>query len=599
MKSLGASLHLGATVREDGVVFRVWAPGRRTVEVVVDGRRPLAMSRQADGTFEVAVPGLAAGARYQYRLDGDRYRPDPASRFQPEGVHGPSVVVDTRSFPWTDEAFRGHELADLVIYELHVGTFTRAGTFEAVIPHLPQLIDLGITAVELMPVAEFPGSRNWGYDGVHLFAPQSTYGGPRGLRRLVDACHAHGLSVVLDVVYNHLGPEGNYLNDFGPYFTDRYRTPWGGALNFDGPDGAGVRRHFVENARAWVRDFHMDGLRLDAIHSIFDVSDRHILTDVSEAAREEGRALNRPVHITAESHDNDRRIVLPPKEGGLGLDGVWSDDFHHALHVRLTGERGGYYCDFTEPSRLARATAQGFAFQGEPSEYFGRKRGTPSADLPGERFVICVQNHDQVGNRAQGDRLSTIVPFEAVKLAAALLLAAPAVPLLFMGEEYGETAPFQFFTSFLDRNLAEAVRKGRAAEFSRFAWEGTVPDPGDPATFVRSRLNHPLAGAPRHRELYQYYRRWLALRRSHPALGARGKERAHAEVDAEGAVLTLARGAESGPSVRLIANLTAEPRPFAPPAGWRVLLDSEDARFAGRGRQALAPHQAILYEVSA
>jgi maltooligosyltrehalose trehalohydrolase len=599
MKSLGASLHLGATVRDDGVVFRVWAPGCRTVEVVVDGRRPLAMTRQPDGTFEATAPGLAAGARYQYRLDGQRYRPDPASRFQPEGVHGPSVVVDTASFPWTDEGFRGHELADLVLYELHVGTFTRAGTFEAVIAHLPQLVELGITAIELMPVAEFPGSRNWGYDGVHLFAPQSTYGGPRGLRRLVDACHAHGLSVVLDVVYNHLGPEGNYLGDFGPYFTDRYKTPWGGALNFDGPDGAGVRRHFVENARAWVRDFHMDGLRLDAIHSIFGVSSPHILTEVAEAAREDARALNRPLHIMAESHDNDRRVVLPADEGGLGLDGVWSDDFHHALHVRLTGEHGGYYCDFTDATQLARAVADGFAFQGEPSEYFGRKRGTPSRDLPGERFVICVQNHDQVGNRAQGDRLGTIVPFEAVKLAAALMLAAPAVPLLFMGEEYGETAPFQFFTSFLDRDLAEAVRKGRTAEFSRFAWEGAVPDPGDPATFVRSRLNHPLAGAPRHRELYQFYRRWLALRRTHGALGARGKPRARAEVDAAGAVLTLTREAESGPGIRLVANLTGESRLFTPPAAWRVLLDSEDVRFAGKGRQPLAPHHAILYEVPA
>jgi maltooligosyltrehalose trehalohydrolase len=599
MNSSGASLHLGSTLRGDGIVFRVWAPGRRTVEVVVDGRRPLAMTRQPDGTFEATVPGLAAGVRYQYRLDGERYRPDPASRFQPEGVHGPSVVVDTAVFPWTDGGFRGHELADVVLYELHVGTFTRTGTFEAVIPHLPQLVDLGVTALEIMPVAEFPGSRNWGYDGVHLFAAQSTYGGPRGLRRLVDACHAQGLSVVLDVVYNHLGPEGNYLADFGPYFTDRYKTPWGGAINFDGPDSAGVRRHFVENARAWVRDFHVDGLRLDAIHSIFDVGPRHILTEVAEAAREEARALNRPLHIMAESHDNDRRIVLPEDDGGLGLDAVWSDDFHHALHVSLTREDGGYYCDFADRTLLARAVAEGFAYQGEPSEYFARKRGTPSADLPGERFVICAQNHDQVGNRAQGDRLSTIVPFEAVKLAAALMLSAPAVPLLFMGEEYGETAPFQFFTSFLDRDLAEAVRKGRTAEFSRFAWEGAVPDPGDPATFVRSRLNHTLAGAPRHRELHQYYRRWLALRRSHPALGARGKHRARAEVDANGGVLTLSRDAESGPGIRLIANLTADARPFTPPAGWRVLLDSEDASFAGRNRPPLTPYRAILYEVPA
>ena len=597
MKSLGASLLLGATVRDDGVMFRVWAPRCRTLDVVIEGRRPIALARQEDGMFETLVEGLPAGTRYQYRLDGKHYRPDPVSRFQPEGVHGSSMVVNPAAFAWTDQGFSGHPTSDLVIYELHVGAFTRAGTFEAIVPHLPELVELGVTAIELMPVAEFPGSRHWGYDGVHLFAPQSTYGGPRGLRRLVDACHTHGLSVILDVVYNHLGPEGNYLGDFGPYFTDRYRTPWGGALNFDGPDGDGVRRHFIENTRAWVRDFHLDGLRLDAIHAIYDASPVHILTEITAAAREEARLQGRPAHIMAESHDNDRRIVLPPEAGGIGLDAVWSDDFHHALHVRLTGERGGYYADFTEPRRLPTALAEGFAFQGEYSEYFGRDRGTPSADLPGERFVICAQNHDQVGNRAQGDRISTIAPFEAVKLAAGLLLAAPAIPLLFMGEEYGETAPFQFFTSFLDRDLAEAVRKGRTEEFSRFAWQGAVPDPGEPATFVRSRLNHPLVGAPRHRELYHYYRRWLALRRSHGALGTRGKERTRAVVDPKGTLLTLVRDAESGPGVRLFANLTNEPQPGPTiPADWRLLIDSDDPRFAGRGRAALAPYQLLLYE---
>ena len=598
MKSLGASLHLGATTRDDGIVFRVWAPRCQTIDVIIEGRRPLPLTRHEDGLFEAHVPGLAAGARYQYRLDGQRYRPDPMSRFQPEGVHGPSMAVDPAAFTWTDQNFTGHAAADLVIYELHVGTFTRAGTFEAVIAHLPQLVDLGVTAIELMPVAEFPGSRNWGYDGVHLFAPQSTYGGPRGLRRLIDACHAHGLSVFLDVVYNHLGPEGNYLGEFGPFFTDRYHTPWGGAVNFDGPDADGVRRHFVENARAWIREFHFDGLRLDAIHAIFDTSPVHILSEVATAAREEARALGRSAHIMAESHDNDRRIVLPVEAGGVGLDAVWSDDFHHAVHVRLTGERGGYYVDFGEPRRLATALAEGFAYQGEYSEYFGRDRGTPSIDLPGERFVICVQNHDQVGNRAQGDRLSTIAPFEAVKLAAGLLLAAPAIPLLFMGEEYGETAPFQFFTSFLDRDLAEAVRKGRTEEFTRFAWQGAVPDPTEPATFVRSRLSHSLAGAPRHRELHQYYRRWLALRRTHPALGTHGKAQTQAAVDAKGTLLTVARDAESGPGVRLFANLTNETQPApAIAAEWRLLIDSDDTRFAGRGRPALAPFQLLLFEV--
>jgi maltooligosyltrehalose trehalohydrolase len=600
MKSLGASLHLGAVLYETGTTFRVWAPRCKGVEVVIEGRRPTPLTGRADGLFELALPGVGPGTRYQYRLDGERYRPDPASRHQPEGVHGTSVVVDGGGAAWTDQAFRGHALADLVFYELHVGTFTAAGTFEAVIPHLPQLVELGITAIELMPVGEFPGSRNWGYDGAHLYAPQSTYGGPRGLRRLVDAAHGLGLSVVLDVVYNHLGPEGNYLGEYGPYYTDRYKTPWGNAINFDGPDSEGVRRHFVENARYWVREFHVDGLRLDAIHSIFDQSPVHVLTELAEAAREEARLLDRPVHIIAESHDNDRRIVLPASEGGIGLDAVWADDFHHAIHSRLTGERAGYYVDFADGKGLGRALAEGFAYQGEPSEYFGRARGTKSADLGGERFVLCLQNHDQVGNRAQGDRLSTIVPMAAVKMAAALLFASPALPLLFMGEEYGETSPFQFFTSYLDLALVEAVRVGRAAEFSRFGWSTAPPDPGKSTTFLRSRLNHSLAGAPRHRELREYYRHWLTLRRTHPALGARGKERTRCEMDDSGSVLTLHREASDGTRVCLVANLTNTAQPFAPlSSDWRDLLNSEDPRFSGGGMgRPLAPYQAILYEVS-
>ncbi len=601
MTTLDRNPGLGASVHDGGVLFRVWAPRCRRVEVVVDSRRPVEMRRGADDLFEAFLPGVGAGTRYQYRLDGVRHRPDPASRWQPDGVHGPSAVVDPGAFDWTDQGFRGHERADLVFYELHVGTFTAAGTFEAVIPRLDALVDLGVTAVQLMPVAEFPGSRNWGYDGVHLFAPQSTYGGPRGLRRLVDACHARGLSVFLDVVYNHLGPEGNYLGEYGPYFTDRYKTPWGAAINFDGPDAAGVRRHFVENARHWVREYHVDGLRLDAVHAIFDQSPVHILTEITEAVRAEAGRLGRPVHVIAESHDNDRRLVLPPSRGGLGLDAVWSDDFHHAVHVALTGERAGYYADFTDRRLLPRAIAEGFAYQGEPSEYFGGPRGTPAADLEGDRFVIFIQNHDQVGNRAQGDRLGSLVAFEAVKLAAALLFVAPGLPLLFMGEEYGETAPFQYFASFLDRELAEAVRRGRTLEFARFAWQGPVPDPGDPATFVRSRLNHALAGAPRHRELRRYYRRWLALRRQHPALGARGKPRTRASLDPSGSVLTVERTAAAGPGVCLVANLTGQVRPVGDlPSRAALLLDSADPEFGGTGWAApLGPWQALLYEVAA
>jgi maltooligosyltrehalose trehalohydrolase len=601
MNALGASLNpVGASVHGGGTVFRVWAPRCRTVDVVIEGSPPQPMEQRPGGLFELTLARVSQGTRYQYRLDGERYRPDPASRWQPEGVHGPSVVVDPTEFGWTDRQFTGHALADLVFYELHVGAFTKAGTFEAIIPHLDGLAALGITAIELMPVAEFPGSRNWGYDGVHLYAPQSTYGGPLGLRRLVDAAHARGLSVFLDVVYNHLGPEGNYLAEFGPYYTDRYKTPWGQAVNFDGPDAAGVRRHFVDNARAWVREFHLDGLRLDAIHSIFDSSSPHILTELADAVRDEAGRLGRPAHVVVESHDNDRRHVLPPAQGGLGLDGVWSDDFHHAVHVRLTGERGGYYMDFEDPGLLPRALVEGFAYQGAMSQYFGAPRGTSSADLAGERFVIGIQNHDQVGNRAQGDRLGTVVSFDAVKLAAALMFVAPALPLLFMGEEYGETAPFQFFTSFLDRGLAEAVRRGRAQEFSRFGWQGQLPDPGDPATFVRCRLNHSLASAPRHRELYEYYRRWLEIRRTHPALGARHKHLAQAELDEGGSILTVTRAAPFGERVRLVANLTRDRRPWSEStASWRLLLDSADPRFGGTSRAyPLQPYQVLLYEAT-
>src|SRR5881396_1453645 len=590
MSGLGASLAAGA------VTFRVWAPRCRAVDVVVDGRATEPLAAREGGLFEATLEAMAEGARYKYRLDATRYRPDPASRFQPEGIHGPSVVVDPSRFVWTDQEFGGHALSELVFYEIHIGAFTPAGTFEAIIPHLARLVDLGVTALELMPIAEFPGSRNWGYDGVHLWALQSTYGGPRGLRFLVDACHARGLSVFLDVVYNHLGPEGNYLAEYGPYGTDRYQTPWGPAVNFDGEGSPGVRRHIVENGRTWVSEFHVDGFRVDAVHAIHDASPVHILTEFAQAVRVEAARAGRRAHVIAESHDNDRRLVLPVAEGGLGLDALWSDDFHHALHHRLTGETAGYYVDFTGDHHLPRAIAEGFAFQGEPSQYWGRRRGTASRDLPADRLVIFVQNHDQVGNRAQGERLGALVSYEALKLAAGLMFVTPAVPLLFMGEEYGDTAPFLFFTSFLDRELSERVRRGRLQELSRFGWEERIPDPGAPATFVASQLNHALAAAPRHRALREYYRRWLALRRGHPALGARNKNLTRVALDA--AVLTVTRATPAGEEIRLIANLGAEPCGWSlPDTAWRLLLDSDAVAFGGSGAAApLTAYQILLYE---
>jgi maltooligosyltrehalose trehalohydrolase len=588
MTALGASVKAGATT------FRVWAPHCRTVDVLVSGRA-VSLVPSDGGVFTGRADGVLPSARYWYRLDGGHARPDPASRFQPDGVHGPSAVVDPAAFRWTDQHFRGHARRDLVIYELHVGTFSRAGTFEAVIPHLAALVDLGVTAVELMPVAEFAGPRGWGYDGVYLYAPHSGYGGPRGLRRLVDACHAAGLSVILDAVYNHLGPEGNYLAEFGPYFTTRHRTPWGPGIDFDGPGAVPVRRHFVESVRCWVREFHVDGLRLDAVHAIIDTSPVHILTELGAAAREEAMTLGRPVHLIAESHDNDRRLVLPVPDG-LGLDAVWSDDFHHALHARLTGEQVGYYADFPGGRGLERAIAEGFAFQGEPSAYWGWPRGTASADLEGDRFVISVQNHDQVGNRPGSQRLSRLLGFGAAKVAAALLFATPALPLLFMGEEYGEPADFPFFTSFLEAGLNAAVHRGRQREFLRFGWTAAIDDPGESATFERARLQLALAETPGHCELRAYYRAWLALRRAHPALGARGKSRVR--VAAADGVLTLAREATTGERLILVGNLTPASRPLpALDRGARILLDSAEPRFGGSGGTPLSPYQAVLFEV--
>ncbi|MBX6333569.1 MAG: malto-oligosyltrehalose trehalohydrolase, partial [Gemmatimonadaceae bacterium] len=487
------SLERGATVLADGTTrFAVWAPRATRVDVVITagpsaGRHALAA--HAGGVFEGVVPGAGAGTDYAYSLDGGPPRPDPMSRWQPHGVHGPSRVVDPRTFTWTDAGWTGIAMPDYVFYELHVGTFTAAGTFDAVIPHLAELAALGVTAIELMPVAQFPGTRNWGYDGVHPFAAQNSYGGPEGLARLVDAAHAHGLAVALDVVYNHLGPEGNYLGEFGPYFTDTYHTPWGAAVNFDGPGSDEVRRYVIDNALSWVTDFHVDALRLDAVHGIFDASAEHILAELAARVHAQGARLGRRIQVIAESDLNDPRLVRPRARGGYALDAQWSDDFHHAVHVALTGERRGYYAGFHGARDVAAALERRFVYEGQYAPHRDRRHGASATDVPADRFVIAIQNHDQVGNRARGERLASLVPFASLELAASLLLLAPYVPLLFMGEEYGETHPFQYFVSHTDPALVEAVRRGREAELESFAWEGPIPDPGAEATFTRSVLD--------------------------------------------------------------------------------------------------------------
>jgi maltooligosyltrehalose trehalohydrolase len=506
---------LGATyLGGDRGGFLVWAPliSRVGVHILSPEELIVPLEKVSRGYHYGVVPGVKPGTRYFYRLDGNTERPDPASKFQPEGVHGPSQVIDP-DFAWEELHWSGIPLSHYVLYELHVGTFTAQGTFDAIVPHLDELKDLGITAIELMPVAQFPGERNWGYDGVYPFAVQNSYGGPEGLKRLIDACHQRGLAVILDVVYNHLGPEGNYLTGFGPYFTDRYHTPWGAAINFDGPDSDEVRRFFIENALYWVTEFRLDALRLDAVHGIFDFSARHFLQELAAAVHEQAERLNRRIYVMAESDLNDVRLVRPPELGGYGLDAQWNDDFHHALHTLLTDERTGYYEDFGRLQDLAKAFAEGFVYSGGYSPARRRRHGNTSKDAPAHRFVVCAQNHDQVGNRLKGDRLSALVSFEGLKLAAAVVLLSPFIPLLFMGEEYGETAPFPYFVSHADPELIKMVRRGRRAEFAHFQWSEEPLDPQAEATRQSATLDHGLRHQGKHHILYELYKELIKFRK--------------------------------------------------------------------------------------
>ncbi len=586
----------GALALPDGSVrWRVWAPRARRVELIlIDGarRRAVAMIAEDHGYFHHEEPSIAEGQRYVYRLDGGPERPDPASRWQPDGVHAASAVLRPDQFHWTDQSRTGIERQDLVFYELHVGAFTREGTFDAIIPRLESLRDLGITAIQLMPVAQFPGTRNWGYDGVSLYAVQGSYGGPHGLQRLVDACHTRGLAVFLDAVYNHLGPEGNYLQDFGPYFTDRYRTPWGPAFNFDGAGCDAVRAFILDNVRWWIETFHVDGLRIDAVHAIFDMSPRHILRDIKQVAdaavARDGEPPGRRVHLIAESNLNDVRLLLPPEQGGYGLDAQWSDDFHHMVHVHLTSENQGYYLDFGRIEDWPKLLADTFVYTGDHSAYRGRRYGAPVGDLAGDRFVIAIQNHDQVGNRARGDRLSTLVEPAAQRLAAGLLLFAPHLPLVFMGEDYGERNPFLFFCSFGDPDLIENVRRGRRQEFAAFAWQGEVPDPQAESSFFSSKLTWSWPEGTHHAGLRRLYRDLLAARRTWPPLKDFVHRQARLLPDPKaGPILELTRSASSQ-TLWVFFNLTSltQPRPcFTDTVS--VPLFSSEAKQYGGGRTDL------------
>jgi maltooligosyltrehalose trehalohydrolase len=534
---------LGAIALPDGhCLFRVWAPLRDSVAVhlVAPEDRRVPLTKGEDGYHEATVADVPPGARYLYDLGGVE-RPDPASRLQPEGVHGPSEVMSP-DFAWHDDGWKGIALEDYVVYELHTGTFTPEGTFDAAIGRLDHLRDLGITAVELMPIGQFPGGRNWGYDGTYVGAAQASYGGPLALKRFVDAAHVRGMAVLLDVVYNHLGPEGNYLRDFGPYFTDRYKTPWGEAVNFDGAQSDHVRWFFIHNALQWIDEFHIDGLRVDAVHAIADRSAEPFLQDLTTAVRERATALGRHVYTIAESDLNDPRVIAPASELGLGFDSQWCDDFHHSLHVLLTGESDGYYEDFGRVSDLARVLTSGYLFRGQHSPYRGRKHGAAPKTRNGAQFVVCAQNHDQVGNRLRGDRLSTLVPPEALRLIAAAVVLSPFIPMLFMGEEYGETAPFQYFTSHGDADLIEAVRKGRLEEFDDFDWAGDPPDPHAEETFTGSKLDWSLLDRHEHASLRDVYRELLRLRRETPSLRTLDLDAVQVVADDEQRTLLVRRG---------------------------------------------------------
>ncbi len=572
--------------------FEVWAPGADLVELALgDARHP--MQRRADGYWTAPGRTAAHGVDYGYVVDGTGPLPDPRSRHQPAGVHDLSRVHDHAVFGWTDQAWRGRVLPGALTYELHLGTFTPGGTFDTAITRLDHLVDLGVDLVELLPVAGFGGRHGWGYDGVALYAAHEPYGGPDGLKRFVDACHARGLGVMLDVVYNHLGPSGNYLGEFGPYFTDRHHTPWGPAINLDDAGSDEVRRFLVDSALAWLRDFHIDGLRLDAVHALVDDRATHVLTELQVAVDALGAEVGRPLFLVAESDRNDPRTVTPREAGGTGLAAQWADDVHHALHSLLSGERQGYYVDFGSYECLAKTLTGAFFHDGTFSTFRGRSHGAPvdRARQPGHRFVVYLQNHDQVGNRATGDRLSATVSPGRLAIGAALVLCSAYSPMLFMGEEWAASTPWQYFTDHEEPELADAVRVGRQREFGEHGWEpGDIPDPQSGTTVAASTLNwDELEKAP-HAEVLRWHKSLVALRRARPELTDPRLDEVRVDFDADAHWLVMHRG-----GLRVVANLADAARevPLDAPVT-EVLLASGTAEPARRGLRLEAESAAIV-----
>lgn len=603
-------VNLGAYPVENECFFCVWAPKADSVAVHLvspqDKLFPLIKGKR--GYYFGKIAGVGHGSKYFFLLDKKIDRPDPASRYQPDGVHGPSEVVNTFLRQWSDKCWSGPKKRDLILYELHVGTYTASGTLEALTPCLDRLIDLGITAIELMPVGQFPGRRNWGYDVAYPYAVQNSYGGPESLQKMVDACHGKGLAVVLDAVYNHFGPEGNYLVDFGNYFTERYHTPWGPAINFDGPGSDEVKRFYIENALMWINEFHVDGLRLDAIHAIEDRSAIPFLEELAEVIHRQADRLGRRIYVFAESDLNDDRVIRPRTLGGFGLDAQWSDDFHHSLQTLVTGEQKDYYRDFGTMEHIARSFRTGYTYTGQYSAFRQRRHGRTPVLPDASKFIVFAQNHDQVGNQGHSKRTGAAVSFGALKIIAGVVILAPFLPLLFMGEEYGETAPFHFFTDYSDPVLADAVFKGRKKEIGE---ENGVPNPQDAATFFMSHLDQRLSGRERNNILFEFYRNLILLRKELPSLNESNLQDQEIITFEKERMLYIRRwhGSSEICTVFTFSEKSVAADLPLPPAQWLCRLDAADKRWHGDGSTVpailssngevsfcLPPWACILYE---
>jgi maltooligosyltrehalose trehalohydrolase len=583
----------GVSFAENGsATIVLWAPNAQTVAIILPGKQELALNAGERGYWRLATDKLKPFDRYQFLLDGSNQLPDPASRSQPDGVHGQSQALDLGSFSWAANNWQNPPLAEYIIYELHTGTFTADGTFEGIASKLKYLKELGITAIEIMPVAQFPGNRNWGYDGVCPYAVQNSYGGAEGLMKLVDACHQNGLAVILDVVYNHVGPEGNYFNEFGPYFTDKYNTPWGNAVNFDDAGCDEVRNYFVQNVLMWFRDFRIDALRMDAVHAIKDFSPKHILQQIREAVDDQMTKTGRAHYLIIEFDLNDKRFIDPIDEHGYGMHAQWIDEFHHALRVTAGGERNGYYADFDGIKHLAKSYMDAYVYDGiysaERQKTFGTK-----ADNPGGQFVVFSQNHDHVGNRMLGERSSTLFSVNMQKLMAAAVMVSPYLPMLFMGEEYSEQNPFLYFVSHTDKQLIEAVRKGRKNEFKAFHTQGEAPDPQSEGTFERSKLNWESKSEDRGLNMLLYYKKLIDLRKTLPALRNVNRKNMSVTYNEQQQTLQLHRW-ESENQIYCFMNFSKGQHPFSLPVeNLKIVLDSSECN--NTSENILQPQSIKIY----